>query len=121
MTETITPIYRPDPLTLIMLALLALCIGLIVLAWLERFERGELMLTETGCQALAAHGVEAEPLPDATLCRLAAQFERSRRADRFGTIRVEQAGGVIEIELHSGYVVSLSTRSASPHNGRLEP
>lgn len=70
-------ITRPDPLTAIMLVLLSEIMSMIVLIWLDRFKTGELVLTETGCQALAVHGIESKALPDSNLCRIRAQYELS--------------------------------------------
>lgn len=107
MTEhEIRPIVKLDPLTVITLMMLFVVLVLAVWVWVDRFETGELVLTETGCQALAAHGIEPEPLPESSLCRIRAQYELSNRTERFGTIRIDGANGRIDIELQGHHIVS---------------
>jgi hypothetical protein len=92
------------------LALLVAAFCLAFVIWLDRYERGELVLTEQGCLALAAHDIAPEALTDSTLCRVHAWFDFARRPDRFGTIRIEGPRGLIEIELQGRDIVSLTTQ-----------
>ena len=87
---------------------LAILSGLMVWVVLERFDTGHLVLTEAGCLAVAAHGIETEVVGESQLCRLHAQFELPRRADRFSTIRAEGPEGMVEFELLGRYVVSVT-------------
>jgi hypothetical protein len=111
MTESATrPSYRIDLSTAIVLGLLILALNLVVLLWLDRYETGTLVLTESGCQVLAASGVEPEPVSGSTLCRIHARFEFARRPDRFGTLRIESPRGPSRIALPGHVIAGVTSR-----------
>lgn len=94
------------PVWMLMVAAGALLALFFLISTTPQFERAQLVLTPEGCQAMAAHGVVIEPLPDSTLCRISGLYDHGKLASKTATIRLETESGSIDVLLSHAQIVS---------------
>jgi len=88
----------------------AMLFGMMALVLQGRFVVSDLVLTATGCAAVARHGGAVEALPAPGLCLVVAEYDSVGWFGAHATLRLPMGNGTKTIELRSNDVVSRSPR-----------
>lgn len=95
--------------TTVLLGLAALLTIPFATFWLTTdhvLDRGELILSERGCQVMRHHGVDVKPLSDSGLCAVRAEFRFTTSSERFGRIKLVRGEETLEIVMSGREIVS---------------
>lgn len=88
----------------------AMLFGMMAFVLQGRFVVSDLVLTATGCAAVARHGGAVEVLPAPGLCLVVAEYDSVGWFGAHATLQLPVSNGTKSIELRSEDIVSRSTR-----------